>query len=129
MTPRLTYAAKAPAAWGDAIPDWVETLAAKLDQLGVAEVVRATGYKQSALSAVISNTYKARTTTIEQAVRGAYMGLIVDCPTQGQIGREACLRTQGIKRRPVNSFEADQQVACRQCPNFIIVGGNSDAQR
>ncbi len=126
MTPRPTYAAKARTAWGDAIPDWVETLAAKLDQLGMPEVVRATGYKQSALSAVVSRTYKARTTTIEQAVRGAYLGLIVTCPTQGQIGREACLRTQSIKRRPINSFEADQQVACRACQNFVnhAQGGN-----
>ncbi|MGQ3072543.1 MAG: transcriptional regulator [Ferrovibrionaceae bacterium] len=129
MTPRQSYAEKARAARGAGMPDWVETLAAKLDQLGVAEVVRAVGYKQSALSAVISNTYKARTTTIEQAVRGAYMGLIVECPVQGAIGREACLRTQAMKRRPINSFEADQQAACRACPNFNVQGGGNDAQR
>lgn len=112
---RRSYAEKAKAAWGD-VPDWVAELAAYADQHGAKPTGAAIGYSNSAVSVVISQGSgfeKFDLDRIEQAVRGGLMGLTVECPILGDIGRDRCLQEQQEPFRSTSSFRAQIYHACR----------------
>lgn len=126
VTVTLTYADKATAAWGDAMPDWVAVLAERADTLGMATVATLTDYGASSLSTVITNKYGASTGRVEQAIRGAFMGLVVACPVQGQIGRAQCIADQRKPFDSSNHLRVKLFRSCRNgCPHFHATGGDN----
>jgi hypothetical protein len=123
MTTALkTFAEKARAAWGADLPDWVAELADEADRTTGAAVSRKIGYSDSLASQVISRSYRGDLGSVEAAVRGAIMGLTVECPAlRGAIGRELCLRHQKQPLSTASPSSVKLYHACRAgCPHSRI---------
>ncbi len=121
-----SYLDKAAAAWGEAMPEWVRVLAERADALGMAAVSALLEYGPSSLSTLIANKYGASPGRIEQAVRGAFMGLRVVCPVQGSIGREQCIADQRKPFDSSNHLRVKLFRACRSgCAHAHATGGDN----
>lgn len=116
-TPTVDHVAKARAAWGDALPDWVLALAEAAQETTQRAAGEAVGYSPTTVSEVIANRYRGDLTKVETMVRGALMGATVMCPVLDEIGRDQCRREQTTPFRATNSTRARLRRACRSCPN------------
>ena len=121
-----SYAAKAAVGWKGAAPDWVMELAACADERGAKQAAELIGYSQATLSNVLNGKQENHDIErIEQATRGALMGLRVECAVKGDIGRDLCLITQ---RQPFSAHRPDRVIqyhACRGgCAHFAKTGGD-----
>ncbi|MCA1909231.1 MAG: transcriptional regulator [Magnetospirillum sp.] len=112
-----TATAKARAAWGDDLPDWIAKLAQAIDLSSQNKVAERLDYSPAALSQVINNRYKAPLTGIEQAVRGALMAATVACPIVGELAADTCLANQRAPYSPHNPSRIAFFTACRKCEN------------
>lgn len=122
-----TLVEKASAAWGEA-PDWIVELAQIADQVGQKKAAEMIGYTAGLVSAVLNAKYAGDMVGVEERVRGALMGLKVECPVLGDIGRDRCLQEQKQPFRATSAFRAQIYHACRGgCPNARTKGG-SDVQ-
>ncbi|MCW5720404.1 MAG: transcriptional regulator [Devosia sp.] len=118
-------------AWGD-VPDWVDVLATYADANSAKAAAEAVGYSAAALSVVMNRAESIKNFDlgrIEQAVRGALMGLTVDCPVERTIGRETCLANQKL---PFSAHRRERVAlyhACRSgCPHFLAKGGSNGTE-
>lgn len=117
-----SFVEKAATAWGEA-PDWVAELAAIADQMGQKKAAAMIGYTAGLVSAVINAKYAGDMQGVEESVRGALMGLKVECPILGDIGRDRCLQEQREPFRATSAFRAQIYHACRNgCPNSRMKG-------
>ncbi|PZP11119.1 MAG: transcriptional regulator, partial [Sphingomonas hengshuiensis] len=87
------FLAKVHSAW-TAPPDWIVALAEACQRGSQAAVARRFGVSGSQISHVLANTYPSPTDRLEQLVRGAYLGAVVNCPVLGEIERDRCLEEQ-----------------------------------
>ena len=121
----MSAVAAAAEAWGDAMPDWVRTLAEACDRRSQAAVARDLGYSAAVVNRVLKAAYAGRYDTVEKAVTGALMAATVQCPVLGDLPSHQCLE---IQRRPFAATNA-QRVrlyrACRSCKNNITRGDKS----
>jgi hypothetical protein len=112
------FVAKARAAWGDALPDWVQVLAEEVNRtsgVAVADKLKLSG---SLVSTVIAHKYPGDMDRVEQQVRGALMGFVVACPVLGEIGRDICLAEQKKPFSATSSVRSRLFRACRSgCPH------------
>lgn len=111
--PRDDYLVKARAAWGNELPDWIEELAKEVTRKSQARVAGRIGYTTPVVSAVLANKYKGNLKRVEEIVRGALMGLTVNCPVVGEIGRDRCLNEQRMGMTGASSVRARLYRACR----------------
>lgn len=117
MIDSRTFAEKAEAAWSP-VPDWVSELAALADANGLKVAGERIGYTGSLVSGVLNNKYRGDLAGVEQRVRGALMGLMVECPVLGEIDRSRCLQEQQEPFRATSAYRAQLFHACRTgCPN------------
>jgi hypothetical protein len=115
------FVAKARAAWGDALPDWVLALAEEVNATMGRTAAKRIGLSPALVSYVISNNYPGDMERVEQKVRGALMGLVVACPVLGEIGRDRCLDEQKKNFAGTSSIRARLFKACRGgCPHSRI---------
>ncbi|MCB1537347.1 MAG: transcriptional regulator [Rhodoblastus sp.] len=121
------FMANARAGWGEALPDWIVELAAQCDASTASAVAQRVGYSVSAISSAIRGTYKGDLGKIEQKVRGALMGEIVQCPVLDEITKDRCLAEQGKKHLGSSSTRAKLYRACRTCPNAYSRKETADA--
>lgn len=93
---KRTAVATARAAWGPlgGCPDWLTALAEECDRASQRAVAQRIGYSAGAVNQVLAAKYKAPTDNIEQAVRGAYLAAVVDCPVLGELAADRCLELQ-----------------------------------
>lgn len=125
---KMTALARAKAAWGEAIPDWVTALAEACDRESQNAVAKRLDYSAAAVSTVIGNKYGGALTAVEQAVRGALMSATVACPVMGELPADACNSHQRAPWAPHNPQRIKFYRACRSgCPHSRLGGGN-DAQ-
>ncbi|RJF70900.1 transcriptional regulator [Rhodopseudomonas palustris] len=110
---RIDFVANTAAAWGDALPDWVAELAREATRTTATRTARRIGYSPAVLSAVFAAKYQGNMKTVEARVRGALMGLTVDCPVVGEIGRDRCLDQQRMGNTGASSIRARLYRACR----------------
>ena len=110
---------RARAAWGDAIPAWVEALAAACDGSSQKVVARRLGYSDAAISNALRNTYKGGLTGIETAVRGAFLSESVPCPVVGDLPRDRCMEYQRRPYANTNQMRVALYRACRSCPHNV----------
>ena len=124
--PALSMLDKARAGWDRRAPDWVEELALLADREGLRGAEKAIGYSRSTVSEVIGGVYRGDLARVEQKVRGALMGLSVECPVLGEIGRDRCLDHQLFRRSTSNSFRMRLYRACRSgCPHSRLLRSSS----
>lgn len=110
---KTDFIAKARAAWGEALPDWVIVLAEEVNRSSGAAVAKRLGYSGSLVSGVLSATYAGDFGNVEAKVRGALMGAQVRCPVLGEIGRDQCLDEQKMRSVGSSSLRARIYRACR----------------
>ncbi len=103
---------RARAAWGDAMPDWIEAMATACDETSQAKVAKAMGYTPAVVSTLLRRAYAADTTNVEKAARGAFMAATVDCPVLGTISARQCVQEQ---RQPFDSSTHQRVLLFRTC--------------
>ena len=116
-TPKANVA-KARAAWGNELPDWVLMFADQCDRSSVRAVCDRIRYSHSVGSQILSKTYQGRLDKVEAAIRGGFMGATVQCPVLGELTLDKCLYHQGRKFAPTNPVRVALSRACPACPNF-----------
>lgn len=113
----VDFRAKALAAWGDPLPEWIDELARLADAEGLAGAEKRIGYSRSAVSTILAGKYAGDLDRVEQMVRGALMAETVDCPVLGEIGRDRCLTEQKEPFRATSRMRAQLFHCCKTCPN------------
>ena len=111
------FVAKAVAAWGDAMPDWVGALAAEANRTSSQEAAVRIGYSPAVVSQILSNAYPGDVDRVAQKVRGALLGHRVICPVLGEIGKDICIEQQGKPFSSSSSMRVRLYHACKTCPN------------
>ena len=94
MKSKTDFVAKARAAWGDKLPDWVEVLAVEAVRTDASNAAKRIGYSGAVLSGLFANKYPGDLDRVEAKVRGALMSAVVICPVVGEIGLDRCLNEQ-----------------------------------
>ena len=111
--------ARATAAWGVDLPDWVKHLAEECDETSQANVAARLGYSPATLSYVIRNAYRGDLAAVEFATTGVLMARTVSCPVLGDVRADDCLHHQREPWSPNNPTRIALYQACRGgCPNF-----------
>jgi hypothetical protein len=108
----------ARAAWGDALPDWVQLLAEECIRTSQNRVAKRLNRSASLVSAVLRAKYSGDMGAVEDVVRGVYMAQTVQCPVLGEISTADC-RDWMAKSRSFsneNSERVRMFRACRACP-------------
>lgn len=124
---KILAVAKAQAAWGESLPDWVLALASECDRTSQNTASKRIDYSSAAVSQVINGKYNGDLRAVEQAVRGALMAAIVACPVVGDLAADTCLSHQKTPWAPHNPQRIAFWRACRSgCPHSRI-GGVSNA--
>ncbi|WP_048646575.1 hypothetical protein [Nitratireductor soli] len=121
------HALRALNAWGN-VPDWVGELAALADREGLRGAEKRVGYSASAISTVINGCYRGDMGRVEETVRGALMGHVVECPVLSEIGRDQCLTWQKKPFAATSSVRVAVYRACRAgCPHSALKVREGDA--
>ena len=103
----------ARAAWGDAMPSWLETLATECDRTSQADVSRRLRYSGGVIGPVLRRSYTGSYDAVEQAMKGVFQAAKVRCPVLGDMAMQDCLEHQ---RRPfagTNNIRVRLYKACR----------------
>lgn len=121
--------AKARAAWGEDMPDWVAMLARACQESSQNQVAGRLGRSASLVSAVLARKYQGDMAAVEDLVRGVYMAAAVDCPRLGRILTSDCQdwRLKARSFSATNSLRVDMYRACHRCPRFARPKEAADA--
>ncbi|WP_425087017.1 transcriptional regulator [Stappia sp.] len=120
---------KAGNAWAGSPPDWIAELASLADRDGLSGAGKRIGYSPAVVSQVINARYPGDLEKVEERVRGALMGLSVDCPVLGDLSRNQCLDWQKKPYASTSAHRVRMFRACRSgCPHSRVKGG-VDAER
>lgn len=108
----------ARAAWGEPLPDWVETLAIACGQSSQAQVAKQLGRSGAVISQVLRRTYPASTAGIEDRIRGVYLAGTVECPALGAVPTNECQDWREKARHFAlgNPLRVRMYRACQACP-------------
>ena len=118
LTPKESPLDIARAAWGDALPTWVEALAvecARSSQKAVAQRLNRSG---AVISTVLRNKYEGSVAAIEELFMGAFLNMRIECPALGELPVNECQEW----RRKARSFASGNPLrvsmfrACANCP-------------
>ncbi len=117
------FTAKARAAWGEDVQEWVLALAAEATRTSASAVATRLGYSPPVISEVIANRYRGDVSRVAEKVAGAFLGAEVGCPVLGAIGRDQCLEEQRKPFMTTSSVRTRLYRACRGgCPHSRIGG-------
>ena len=118
--------AKARAAWGETIPDWVLGLARECEAASQNKVASRMNRSASLVSAVLGGTYKGSLEAVEEVYRGVFEAAVTECPALGTMPANDCRDWQlkAGKFVNVNSERVRMYRACHACPRFR--GGKAD---
>lgn len=121
----MIHLKNARAAWGDDLPDWVQVLAERADEIGLKKTQQQVGYSPATITYVLRQKYNAPLGPIETRVRATLMSAKVTCPELGEVSLAHCLewRDKGKDFKPTSSLRTRMLNACRQCPLNASKGG------
>jgi hypothetical protein len=105
-------------AWGNTLPDWVETLARQCSERSQAAVARELDRSGAVISQVLRRIYPADTARIEERVRGLFMAGQVECPALGPLSTLACQDWREKSREFVLASPQRARMfrGCNACP-------------
>jgi hypothetical protein len=105
-------------AWGEPLPDWIETLAIACGRTSQAAVAKELGRSGAVVSQVLRRVYPAGMAAIEERVRGVYLNARIACPGLGEIAAHACKdwRAKAREFAPGNPVRVRMFRACAACP-------------
>lgn len=114
----MTFAEKAHAAWGKALPDWIRALVEACSVNGL----RATAARLDLSPAMVSlalNNKRKNLQYIKARVEAVLMISIVACPVLGVMGMHECLQEQKRGYSAANPLQIQLYRACRDgCPHY-----------
>ncbi|MBL8575093.1 MAG: transcriptional regulator [Hyphomicrobiaceae bacterium] len=116
----VDHEAKARAAWGPTMPEWVATLAEEANRSSQTEVAKRLGYSPTVISQVLGAKYPGDLRRVEDVVRGALLAAVVECPVLGEIGRDRCRQEQSSPFRATNSTRSLLRRACKSCEHKAV---------
>lgn len=104
--------------WGNLLPDWVELLAVECGRTSAAKVADLLGRSPAVISQVLRNKYPARTTQLEERVRGVFLDAKVDCPATGAMPLQDCQdwREKSRSFQAGNPLRVQMFRHCNNCP-------------
>lgn len=110
--------ATAREAWGDELPDWVETLAVECGRTSQNKVAVLLDRSAAVISQVLRRKYPASMAGIEERVRGVFLNARVACPACGDIPANECQdwREKAREFAPGNPVRVRMFRACNTCP-------------
>lgn len=110
----------ARAAWGDALPDWVERLALQCAASSQNKVAKRLGRSGALVSQVLRNKYPGDLAKIEELFRGHFMAETVRCPELGTLPLHECHDWMAKARhfQSTNTLRVRMYRACKRCPRF-----------
>lgn len=111
---------KAIDAWGEAMPDWIRSLAEACERSSQNQVAKDIGYSGALVSNVLGKKYTGDLRRVEEIVRGTLMSETLNCPQLGKLPLSDCARWQVRATKPThaNSLDMRMRRACRKCPRF-----------
>lgn len=110
--------AKACAAWGDPLPEWVKMLAVAADRTNQREVGTRIGQSSGTVSKVLRRVYAGDYAEIERKVRAAFSAERVLCPvTAAMIQLKTCMRNRRRPGAPREWLHHEYDRACPHCPH------------
>lgn len=99
--------------------DWMDVLRAAVKRDGLRAVANRLRRSKSAISGVLTGTYKASTSRIEERVRGELMNKTHECPVLGDISPARCQDEQEKPFAATNPTRVALYRACRNgCPHY-----------
>jgi hypothetical protein len=128
---KTDFVAKARAAWGKTIPDWVEVLAIEANRTDASKAAKRIGYSGAVLSGLFANKYPGDLDRVEAKVRGVLMSAVVICPVVGEIGLDRCRdeqKTGNTGASPLRSqfFRKCRGIGTPKCPHSRLQTEASD---
>lgn len=114
----MSHLANAADAWGDALPDWVKALAAKVDETSLSRCRVLVGYSAATISYVIRRRYPGDMAAVEERVRATLMASTVICPEVGEMSLASCIEWRGrcADFKPLSGHHRKMRDACALCP-------------
>lgn len=111
-------------AWGEPLPDWVETLAIACGKTSQAKVAAQLERSGAVVSQVLRKIYPADMDRIEVRVRGVFMDGRVACPGLGEIALQLCQDWRDKAGVMVlgNPLRQRMHRACKSCPRYLSEG-------
>lgn len=108
-------------AWGEPLPDWIETLAIACGKSSQAKVAKELDRSGAVISQVLRRIYPADMDRIEERVRGVFMHGSVACPSLGELPVQECQDWRGKARKLEvgNPTRTRMFRACNRCPRYL----------
>lgn len=105
-------------AWGEPLPNWVETLALACMATSQAKVAKQLDRSPALISQILHNKYPGDVAGIQERVRGVFMDGRVACPGLGEIAVQMCQdwRAKSGKLEVGNPLRVRMFRACNACP-------------
>ena len=111
-------------AWGEPLPDWVETLAVAcgVKHSSQAKVAMQLDRSAAIVSQVLRKIYPADMSRIEERVRGLFMNGRLACPGMGEIPMQQCQdwREKATQVAVGSPLRSRMYRACNACPRFLV---------
>jgi len=108
----MSAISKAKKAWGDQLPDWVMVMAEACDNSNQKKIAAEMCYSPAVVNTVLNNSYKGDLIAVKQAVEGALLSAIVQCPVMGELKANKCMENQRRKYAATNSMRVQLFKAC-----------------
>lgn len=99
--------------------DWKDILALECQRTSQSAAAKRIGYSAAVVSQVLKGTYKGDENRVQQAVRGALMGLTVHCPVIGELRRDVCLEYQRREFAATNPLRVTLSRTCPGCRHYV----------
>ena len=107
-------------AWGDPLPDWIETLALECQLKSRTLVAKALEVSPAAISTLLRCKYAGSTARMEERVRGVFLDGKIMCPAMGELAVNECLKHRDRAKAfaMAGPTRALMYRACNRCPRF-----------
>lgn len=108
----------ARAAWGDPLPNWIETLALACINTSQAKVAKKLDRSPALVSQLLRNKYPGNLDGLRERVMGVFMDGRVACPGLGEIAVQLCQdwRAKSGNLEMGGPQRARMFRACNRCP-------------
>ncbi|WP_273456371.1 hypothetical protein [Nevskia ramosa] len=100
-------------------PAWITLLRQTAAQLGQPKTAELIGYSTAVVCSVLKGTYKGDWKRVEERVKGALMGVEVDCPVLGPLARDRCLDNQRAPFAATNPTRVQLWHSCKSCSHNL----------